>query len=52
MMSYEIIKKPIITENSMEQMADQIKTITLDQVIETANTLKLDTVYFLKGVER
>ena len=39
-------------DGSMEQMAEQIKTITLDQVIETANTLKLDTVYFLKGVER
>ena len=36
----------------MEQMAQILKTVTLDQVVEAANTLKLDTVYFLKGVER
>lgn len=39
-------------DGSMEQMAQILKTVTLDQVVEAANTLKLDTVYFLKGVER
>ena len=36
---------------SMEQMIDQILAVTKDQVVEAANTLYLDTVYFLKGVE-
>lgn len=37
---------------SMEDLAEQLRQVTLDQVVEAANTLKLDTVYFLKGVER
>ena len=37
---------------SMEDLAEQLRQITMDQVVEAANTLKLDTVYFLKGVER
>jgi len=37
--------------SSMEQLSAQISKVTLDQVVEAANTLKLDTVYFLKGVE-
>ena len=36
---------------SMEQLSAEIQKVTLDQVVEAANTLKLDTVYFLKGVE-
>ena len=36
---------------TMEDLAAQLKTVTLDQVVEAANTLSLDTVYFLKGVE-
>ena len=35
---------------TMETLAEQIEAVTLDQVIEAANTLTLDTVYFLKGV--
>lgn len=37
---------------SMEDLAAQLQKVTLDQVVEAANTLRLDTVYFLKGVER
>lgn len=36
---------------SMEDLAMQLRSVTMDQVVEAANTLKLDTVYFLKGVE-
>ena len=36
---------------SMEQLSAEIQKVTLDQVVDAANTLKLDTVYFLKGVE-
>lgn len=36
---------------TMDQMAEQLRHVTLDQVVEAANTLRLDTVYFLKGVE-
>ena len=36
---------------SMEDLGEQLRTVTLDQVVEAANTLTLDTVYFLKGVE-
>jgi len=38
-------------EGGMEQMIDQIGRVTKDQVIEAANSLQLDTVYFLKGAE-
>ena len=34
---------------TMESLAQQLETVTLDQVVEAANTLTLDTVYFLKG---
>lgn len=37
--------------DTMEDLATKLKTITLDQVVEAANSLTLDTVYFLKGVE-
>lgn len=36
---------------SMEDLARQLQTVTLDQVVEAANTLRLDTIYFLKGVQ-
>jgi len=36
---------------SMEDLAAQLRAVTMDQVVEAANTLTLDTVYFLKGVE-
>ena len=36
---------------SMDDLAVQLRAVTLDQVVEAANTLTLDTVYFLKGVE-
>lgn len=36
---------------SMEQLSAEVQKVSLDQVVEAANTLKLDTVYFLKGVE-
>ena len=35
----------------MEDLGDQLRAVTLDQIVEAANTLTLDTVYFLKGVE-
>ena len=36
---------------SMEDLAAQVSAVTMDQVVEAANTLRLDTVYFLKGAE-
>lgn len=36
---------------SMEDLARQLEAVTMEQVVEAANTLQLDTVYFLKGVE-
>ncbi len=38
MMSYEIIKKPIITENSMDQMADKKYTF---EVAKEANKVEI-----------
>ena len=38
MMSYEIIKKPIITENSMDQMADKKYTF---EVAKNANKIEI-----------
>ena len=38
MMSYEIIKKPIITENSMDQMADKKYTF---EVAKDANKIEI-----------
>ncbi len=38
MMSYEIIKKPIITENSMDQMADRKYTF---EVSKDANKIEI-----------
>lgn len=36
---------------TMEELAAGLRTVSLDQVVEAANTLTLDTVYFLKGVQ-
>ena len=36
---------------TMEDLARELQSVTLDQVVEAASTLVLDTVYFLKGVE-
>lgn len=36
---------------SMETLGEQLRSVTKDQIVEAANTLTLDTVYFLKGVE-
>ena len=38
MMSYEIIKKPVITENSMDQMADKKYTF---EVAKEANKIEI-----------
>ena len=38
MMSYEIIKKPVITENSMDQMADRKYTF---EVAKDANKIEI-----------
>ena len=38
MMSYEIIKKPVITENSMDQMADRKYTF---EVAKNANKIEI-----------
>ncbi len=35
---------------SMDDMAEYIGTVTKDQVVQAANSLNLDTVYFLEGV--
>lgn len=36
---------------SMDDVSDKLRHVTMDQIVEAANTLQLDTVYFLKGVE-
>lgn len=36
---------------TMDDLAAQLRSVTLEQVVEAAGTLALDTVYFLKGVE-
>ena len=35
----------------MTDLAEQLSRVTRDQVVEAANSLRLDTVYFLKGAE-
>lgn len=37
--------------DTVEDVIEQLKRVTMDQVVEAANTITLDTVYFLKGVE-
>lgn len=37
--------------DSIFDLIEQLRTVTLEQVVEAANTLTLDTVYFLKGVQ-
>lgn len=39
------------SSRTMEELSDSLRQVTLDQVVEAANMLTLDTVYFLKGVE-
>lgn len=39
------------SSETMEQLSQRLSAVTLEQVVEAANTLTLDTVYFLKGVE-
>ena len=36
---------------NVEDLARQLKTVTKDQVVEAAQSLRLDTIYFLKGVQ-
>lgn len=38
-------------DGTIEDLALQLKSVSAEQVVEAANTLKLDTVYFLKGVK-
>ena len=38
-------------QGTMEDLARQIAAVTKEQVVEAANTLRLDSVYFLKGVQ-
>ena len=35
----------------MEELSRSLEQVTMEQAVEAANTLVLDTVYFLKGVE-
>ena len=35
-----------------EELARRVEQVTLEQVVETAASLELDTIYFLKGKER
>ena len=37
--------------DTMDDMAVQLQAVTKEQVVEAANSLSLDTVYFLNGVE-
>ena len=50
MMSYEIIKKPVITENSMDQMADRKYTF---EVAKDANKIEIkkaiEEIFGVKG---
>ena len=38
-------------DTTAEELAEQLETVTLEQVVEMANKLELDTIYFLKGKE-
>ncbi len=38
-------------EESVDQFLEKINKVTRERIIEAANTLQLDTVYFLKGVQ-
>ena len=38
-------------EETPEQLAQRIEQVTLDQVVQAAHKLQLDTIYFLKGKE-
>ena len=38
-------------DDTMDDLAARVQNVTLEQVVEAANTLALDTVYFLKGVQ-
>ncbi|MBS6366457.1 MAG: insulinase family protein [Clostridiales bacterium] len=38
-------------DGTMEQLMDQVRQTTLEQVVAAAKTLQLDTIYFLKGME-
>ncbi len=38
-------------DDTMDDLAARVQNVTLEQVMEAANTLTLDTVYFLKGVQ-
>ena len=36
---------------TMEQLIDEVRKATMEQVVAAAGTLKLDTIYFLKGMQ-
>jgi len=36
---------------TMADLAAELRKVTREQIVEAANSLTLDTVYFLKGVE-
>ncbi len=38
-------------DGTMDDLAVKLQSVTMQQVVEAANTLRLDTVYFLKGAE-
>ena len=38
-------------DTTVEELAAQIETVTLEQVTKAAKKLELDTIYFLKGKE-
>ena len=38
-------------DGTMADMAEAIRHVTMEQVVEAANTLQTDTVFFLKGVQ-
>lgn len=49
---YAVGQACIGLSDGMEELITALERVTMEQTVEAANTLTLDTVYFLKGVER
>lgn len=49
---YSISQAVAGTSCSVNELIEQLKAVTLEQVVEAANTLVLDTIYFLKGAAK
>ena len=42
--SHELVK----TDSSIEKYINNVKNVTKEQIVEIANTVKINTIYFLK----